>query len=604
MPRHPTIFALVLLAIVLAHSPAALAQKEPDPAEEDPVAATWVWLADAPVNARGLRAPDESPGPIALDLAIQALEITNTTRTPQVLIRPALATRLGAQLASLPLEERLPLLEYLAAHEELAAELAFLLDPRDDIPAAYRVLARLLEAHGDRVAELAPLAAAICVVHDQPRARRVNENTIPLIDPVELFGYYATHERQMRFSLAATPTPIPATLLVYLADATGTIAEYDWARTRYRRDKDLGKRYTEIRYETRALTDEDYTKRVTEAGGYSLQTIREFGGLCADQAYFALSVAKALGVPACSVRGKGGDVSHAWVGFLEQAGRQSLRWNFSTGREAGFEDVQGTLEDPQRGQRLPDAFLSILAMRNSASLERRRASSALVDAAMRLRLKASPSALDPDITAGQLDLLESALRTDLGNLRAWTFARTLLTKPTTTRAQKEHWTMAIDQLAAQMHPDFAFEMLAPIFAAEADLDVRFTLWEWAATRFGGRPDLAARARLAQTRIMLEQGRQSEAILAAHAIFLQYPEAGPHALEALALAEGLLAEAGRQEEALEMYKQAFARLNAPRRLKQNFLEQTSWYQVGRRYAELLEAAGEPRKGAAIRRRLDR
>ncbi|VAX39570.1 hypothetical protein MNBD_PLANCTO03-1671, partial [hydrothermal vent metagenome] len=578
------------------------------PADQDPVAATWVWLADAPLTPRGSRAPDQSPGPNALDLAIQELKITSATRNPQILVRPALAARLGTQLASLPIEERLPLLKYLAAHEELAAELAFLLDPRDDIPAAYRVLARLLEAHGDRVAELAPLAAAICAVHDQPKDRHINENTLPLIDPVELFGYYATHERQMRFSLAEAPTATPATLLVHLADATGTIAEYDWARTRYRRDKNIGNRYKEIAYDTRALTDDGYVKRVTAAGGYSLQTIRELGGVCADQAYFALSVGKALGVPACYVRGKGGETSHAWVGFLEQTGRQSTRWNFTAGRYAEFEDVQGTLLDPQTGETIPDAFLSIVAMSTSASLERRQDSLALVDAASRLGFLASRSSggqgLGPEVVAQQLDLLESALRTDLGNLRAWIFARNLLTRPTTTLAQKEHWTMAIDQLAAQVHPDFAFEMLAPIFAAESDLDIRFNLWDWAATRFGGRPDLAARARLAQTHIMLEQGRQSDAILAAHAVFTQHPDAGPYAVEALVLAERLLEEAGRQEEAMAMYAQAFETLKAPRRLQKDFLAQTSWHQIGTRYAELLEAAGETRQAESLRRRLGR
>ncbi len=606
MPRYPTRHApiLALLIGLLALAQAASAQREPDPTDQDPVAATWIWLSDAPLNTQGYRAPEQSPGPAALDLVIQELRITPTTRNSQTLVRPSLAARLGAQLASLPLEERLPLLNYLAAHEELAAELAFLLDPRDDIPAAYRVLARLIEAHGDRVAELAPLAAAICVVHDQPGARRVNENTIPLIDPVELFGYYEANERQMRFNLAETP----ATLLVHLADATGTIAEYDWARARYRREKDLGKRYKEIEYDTRALTDEGYTKRVTEAGGYSLQSIRELGGVCADQAYFALSVGKALGIPACYVRGKGGDVSHAWVGFLEQTGRQSVRWNFDAGRYAAFEDVQGTLKDPQTGETIPDAFLSIVSMSNSASLERRRSSRALVDAASRLGLQAfqdgTAQGIGPDVAARQLDLLESALRTDLGNLRAWTFARNLLTRPASTLAQKEHWTMAVDQLAAQMHPDFAFEMLAPFFAAEADLNIRFNLWDWAATRFAGRPDLAARARLAQVRIMLEQDRRPDAILAAHAVFTQHPDAGPYAVEALVLAERLLAEAGRQDEALEMYRQAFETLRAPRRMKQNFLAQTSWYQVGTRYAELLEAAGETRKATLLRTRLDR
>ncbi len=604
MPRQATLLVLFLLIVTHRLAPVALAQSNPEAPEPDPIAEVWLWLADAPVNDRGFLNALPSPAAAAFDREIQNLHITNNTRKPQSLARTALAARLGAQLASLPAEERPPLIGFLAEHEDLAAEVAFLLGPRDDIPAAYRVLARLIEAHGDRVPELAPLAAAICAVHDQPRPRRVNENSVPLIDPVELFGYYATNQRQMRFDLTETP----ATVLVHLADAAGTIEEYDWARKRYRRDKDLGNRYKEIAYDSRAATDDDYIKKVTAAGGYSLQTIRQYGGVCADQAYFALSVGKACGIPACYVRGKGGGVSHAWIGFLEQKGRTHTQWNFDAGRYTSFEDVQGTVRDPQTGEDVPDAFLAITAMSTFASPNQRHQSVALADAALRLGYLAYTNSggksVGPEVAAQQLDLLESALRTDLGNLPAWLFARRLVATPTSSLAQKEHWTAAVDQLAAQTNPDFAFEMIAPIFEAEADLDIRFNLWDWAATRFANRSDLAARARLAQTRIMIEQGREPDAIIAAHAVFTQHPKAGPYAVEALALAEHLLAEAGRQDEAIEMYRQAFATLKPPRRLNTDFLRQTSWFQVGNRYAELLEAAGETRKAATIRKRLDR
>lgn len=604
MPRHATLLLLLLLVTVCTIVPSAQAQDEQSAPDPDPVATIWVWLADAPVNDRGFLNALPSPADAAFDLEIQNLRSSNNTQNPRPMVRAALAARLGAQLASLPAEERSPLVHYLTAHEDLAAEIAFLLGPQDDIPAAYRVLAKLIDTHGERIAELAPLAAAICAVHDQPAARRVNENSVPLIDPVKLFGYYAANERHMRFDLSKTP----AVLLVHLADAAGTIEEYDWARKRYARDKNLGNRYKEIAYDTRALTDSDYTKRVTDAGGYSLQTIRQLGGICADQAYYALSVGKACGVPACYVRGKGGGVSHAWIGYLEQRGRTNAQWNFDAGRYTSFEDVQGTVRDPQTGEDVPDAFLAITAMSTFASTDQRRRSVALADAAMRLGYLAYTNdtgrATNPRVAARQLDLLESALRTDLGNLPAWLFARRLLATPTSSLAQKEHWTAAVDQLAAQTNPDFAFEVLAPIFEAETDLNIRFNLWDWAATRFASRPDLAARARLAQTRIMVEQGRAPDAIVAAHAVFTQHPDAGPYAVEALALAEHLLAEAGRQDEAIEMYKQAFTTLKQPRRLAAAFLAQTSWFQVGTRYAELLDAAGETRKAATIQKRLGR
>lgn len=590
----PNLHAAPLLSLALLAAPACT-----QPAAPDPVAETWTWLKDAPVTS--VSSPDDllCPGSAALDRLIPDINIMK----PEGLVRADLAARLSAQLAALPPEERAPIAGFLAQNERLAAEVAFLLGPTDDIPAAYRVLGRLIEGYGTKVADLAPLAAALAAVHDQPRDRRVNENTVHPIDAAELFGYYAANERTMLVSLRDSP----AELLVHLADATGSIAELDWARQRYARDKNVGNRYKEITYDSRALKQTDATKRVTEAGGYTLQAIRERGGVCADQAYFAETVGKAIGIPACYVRGKAGEVSHAWVGFIEQSGRRSLRWNFAAGRYDEFEDTQGKVTDPQTWASIPDAYLAIEAYAAALTPEQRQESTALADAARRSGSLAWQSggeaAITKDLTARQLDLLEAALRRNPGNLEAWVLARNIVASPTSTLAQKERWTQAVDRLAGVSSPDFAVEILTPIFAAEANPAIRANLWDWAAGRFASRPDLAARARLEQARTLVDQGRQSDAAAAARAVFDAYPEAGVVSLESLAMASELLEGLGRGEEVLKMYEQAFRRLRQPRRLASVFLAQTNWFQVGSRYADLLEASGDARKAGEIRRRLD-
>ena len=584
--------AMSLAAVLLGLSPSAGAQKAAEP-PQDPVAAAWVWLADAPVHEGGLLTIDLGPGLDALDHEIQDLD----TRNPQPLARADLAARLSAQLATLPPDERAGLLEHLAEHEGLATEVAFLLGPDDDIPQAYRILSRLFDAHGGLVADLAPLAAAICAVHDQPRNRRVNENTVALIDPVELFAYYAANERAMHFS----PRGAPAEILIHLADATGSIQELDWARKRYGRDKNVGNRYHEITYDTRALRQEGVEKRVTEAGGYSLQSIRQYGGVCADQAYFAQSVGKACGIPACSVVGKGGEVSHAWVGFLEQAGRTGVRWNFTAGRYEDYEDVRGAVQDPQTGRRVPDAFLTIVATTAAITPERRRQSVALADAARRIGYIAwtagGEEAITPELITRQIDLLEASLRLNPGNLDAWLFARNVVASPLASLAQRERWAQAVDQVAGQASPDFAYEILTPIFASEQDPAVRFHLWDWAAQRFARRPDLAAAARVEQARIMVEQDRKTDAVAAARAVFDQY-----NAVDGLVLAEQLLNDLGRQAEVLDMYQQAFRRIRQPSRMQAAFLRQSAWFKVGNHYAELLDAAGNGREAERVRKRL--
>lgn len=592
---HPAaLLAVVHLAAALSHGQPGTDLGKPEQTPPDPVQAVWHWLATDPDPSDAAA----NPGATAFDLALRALD----TRQPEALPRAALAARLGTQLVDLPDTQRAPLIAYLTGHEEVAAELAFLLGPHDQTTAAYAVLARLIEAHAERVAELAPLAAAICVVHDQPREWRINENTVPLIDPVELFGYYAANERSMILDLQHSP----ATLLVHLADAAGTLEEYEWARKRYARDKNIGNRYSEINYDTRSFKQEGVDKRVTEAGAYSLQSIRQLGGVCADQAYYALSVGKACGIPACYVRGKTDGAGHAWVGFVEQSGRRGIRWNFSAGRFGDFEEVRGSVTDPQTWQVVPDGDLAVASASVSIPLERRRQSAALVDAASRLGYPArqrGQAGAPPETRASQLDLLEAALRLDPGNLSAWRFARNLIATPDSTLEQKEHWTQAVDQLAAQSYPDFAFEFVEPIFRAEEDPAVKLNLWDWAANRFAPRPDLAARARLAQTRVMIQQDRKPDAIAAARAVFDQYADAGPAAVEALTLAEQLLTELGQPDEALRMYEQAFRQLRQPGRMNSLFFKQTTWYQVGSRYAELLETAGDARKAQTLRKRLE-
>ncbi|MBK7406549.1 MAG: hypothetical protein IPJ41_18620 [Phycisphaerales bacterium] len=597
----------ILAGTALGQSKAAPSTKPPSTSREqpqhdapEPLPPTWIWLETAPITPYSILEPPPSPGQAAFDALIMDINVSK----PDGLARADLAARLGAQLAALEPAPRKAITALFKAHEDLAAEVVFLLGDRDDIPAAYGVLQRLIDAHGERVAELAPLAAAIAAVYDRPGDRRINENTVSPIDPVELFGYYAGNERAMQISLRETPAP----LLTYLASATGSVAELDWARQRYARDKNIGNRYKEISYDTRAFRETDAQKRVTASGAYTLESIRQNGGVCADQAYFAETVGKAVGVPACYVRGRSGDASHAWVGFVEQSGRRALRWNFSAGRYKEFEDTQGKVVDPQTGDSVPDAYLSIEAYSASLTPEQRRESIALADAARRAAslawARGGDGSVTPDLTARQLNLLEAALRRDAGNLDGWILARNIVASPTATLEQKERWTQAVDRLAGNSSPDFAMEILTPVFAAVADPAARAHLWDWAAGRFASRPDLAARARLEQVRTLVEQGRKPEAVGAAKAVFDAFPEVGPPAIESLDLAARLLSDEGRGQEVVKLYEQAFRRLRQPQRMAKIFLVQTSWYQVGSRYAAALEASGDNRTASDVRRRLDR
>ncbi|MFG0260042.1 MAG: hypothetical protein ACF8LK_06780 [Phycisphaerales bacterium JB041] len=584
----------------LAAALPAHAQRSRKPEPSPHLQPSWEWLKEAPKADDDHLIQGAGPGVAAFDTVLPELDTTNLDD----LIYKGLAVRLDAQLTMLTKGEREPLIEFLQQHESLAAEMAFLLVHQDNIGNAYRVLARLIEAHGEKVAELAPLAAAICAVHDDPKPRHVNENTVPMIDAVELFGYFADNERSMLFDLENTP----ATLLLFVADANGTLNELEWARRRYGRDRNVGNRYQEITYDHAAFETDGAVKKVTASGDYSLPSIREHGGICADQAYFAMTVGKAAGVPAVYVRGKGGDVSHAWLGFLERASSRAARWNFDAGRYPSYEDLRGKVLEPQTWTEVPDADLSIAGLSTWVRPEARFQSIVLTDAALRLGVVAwqeeGPEAMNADLTARQLEVLERALRLDSGNVRAWMLARARLASDLATLEQREHWANATEQLAGRTAPDFAFDMYEAMFNAVADPEVRYTLWDWAVTRFGDRMDLPAKARVYQINILIEQDKPEEAYKLARSAFEKYHKGGEFALEALRIAERLVAERGDTKATLDLYRWAFSKPRTPGKMQPAFLRQTTWFKVGSRYLSLLLQAGDQRTANAVRRQLDR
>ena len=73
----------------------------------------------------------------------------------------------------------------------------------------------------------------------------------------------------------------------------------------------LGGAYSMIRYrmDRAALGKDPYTN-------YTFQEILDEGGICMDQAYFAVNTAKCNGIPSAYVTGDGNRGPHAWVNLL------------------------------------------------------------------------------------------------------------------------------------------------------------------------------------------------------------------------------------------------------------------------------------------------
>lgn len=598
------------------------------------VAGCAIFLAQLAVQAGAAnRAPPFDPAAVTDQLnaihhrlaegeAMEKIE-TDARATFDALVaygRPADSARLAraywlgelaGHLQQLAPEPRRSLAAYLAEHEALAKALVFTIAPRDHPAKAYRVLDTLRQTQPDRLPRYANLAAALCVVHDQPLVRRVNENRVTAPEPTALFKYFIRHESRMRFDLKR----MPPVMLTWVVDATAGIEEMQWALKHYAGDRAVGRRFFDVEYDYEHLRT-GRQKRVT-VEGLTLPNIRKYGGVCADQAYFAASVGKAIGVPTAVASGRGGDVAHAWVGYLA-AGRGGARWDFDAGRYPAFQGLRGMVRNPQTRRRVPDSYVSLLAESIGVSAADRRAAIAYTAAAKRLaRADEADAPFRPDPIAGdaepnlpeggvetgvdrQLRLLSRALQRNAGYDRAWFAIGDLIAQGEPSLEQVRDWAEKTQRFTGRKYPDFALAMLQPMIQRVADPAEQQKLWDGAFRLFARRSDLAAEIRMAQGKLWEEQGEPRRAGRLYQDVINRYLDAGPFAIRALRRAEAMLEESGLQDRIPRLYASAWERVKRPD--ANAFIRQSNWYRIGKLYADRLEDAGQNNRANAIRQSL--
>lgn len=126
----------------------------------------------------------------------------------------------------------------------------------------------------------------------------------------QVFEYFV--EMDTAHELLADITKLSPSELLFVVDVRLPRSEMDWARKKVRLTrKGWGGAYSMIRYrmDRAALNKDPYTS-------YTFQEILDEGGICMDQAYFAVNTAKCNGIPAAYVTGDGNRGGHAWVNLL------------------------------------------------------------------------------------------------------------------------------------------------------------------------------------------------------------------------------------------------------------------------------------------------
>ncbi len=552
-------------------------------------------------------------GPALLDLTLlfDTLIAHAPTRDLAAWREVAAARRMVSHLAALPPSTRRDLFPFLRRSPTLATTLAFLVRSDEDPAPVYRLLDRLRRERGDHLERYATLTAAICVVHDTPLSHTINENTANADDPVAIFDFFRSTERNLLLGLRE----VPAELLIYVVDTTAPIDQMAWAQGKYKGDRQVGQRFFDVKYDIDHFRRET-PKKVTVAG-FSFRNILEHGGVCADQAYFAAHVGKSIGVPTAYVRGRDGTVSHAWVGYLQAKGR-AVAWNFDTGRYDRYQVVRGMLMDPQSGAWIPDSYLGVLAESMTTPAADRHGAAALIDAAKRLgEIRAAdapfpPATPDPAVAvsqmpraasaAAQVELIEAALNKTPGSTAGWFALRDLAAAGDLSLSELKRWSEVLFRLCGRSYPEFSLEILSPMIASVASTRDQDALWRSAFKTYSARPDLAAEIRFAQGRMWEAAGDRARAWDCYQDVVTRFPNASSAAVQAVNNCRRMLADAGKDAAALPMLESAWKQTKKPTNMGPTFVLQSNWYRLGRMYVRELEKAGRDREAAKIRQQL--
>ncbi|MEX0875868.1 MAG: hypothetical protein WD114_00275, partial [Phycisphaerales bacterium] len=373
-------------------------------------------------------------------------------------------------------------------------------------------------------------------------------------------------------------------------------------------------RFKEIMYDTLHY-ELGQPKRVTTAAGpFTLQKIKQHGGVCADQAYYAEHVAKACGVPSVYVVAKGADVSHAWVGFVEARGRR-MEWNFDAGRYDAYQDLRGNIVNPQTGKRVSDGMVGILGSAMGAPNEEVLATRAAARAVNRMNQRAWRPGNDIQLDdrgnvrsarAGsvedQLALLRAVLTDNAGAPAAWNMVREIAAMSGMTEQQMDTWTRAVMQLAGRRHQDFAYDFLVDMISTVNDAQRQHEMWEWAFNQFRSRPDLAAGIRFRQGALWSQNNNQEYAWLAYKDVADRFINEGPMVVEALSSMGEMLDRADKRDQLVPVLEDAARRVRRPGEMGTQFATQSNFYKINSMLADEYERMGRTQQASQLRQQI--
>ena len=517
---------------------------------------------------------------------------------------------------------------------------AWLVDNRPIARRMFRAMAdvpwpkiALASLHELQAAEAKAVAAypELAVAFASSRAmRHYREQEAPMT-MVESFRWYTAPRTPFRYDLKLMPYELSR----FLASTRLSLVERKWAVNTYRKHKDPARTYFDLKY------DDDYyqkgvPKKISKLP-YTLQNLRKVGGVCIDQGYYAAEICKAMGIPAVIVTGEGSSgIGHAWLARLKiSRGGRSARWDTQTGRYQAHQYFSGDVTNPATGRSMHDSELTLAGAAAQLSLARREhADAAVLLAKMVDKAHVAEAEADLSVLAklaatyneamadkrkhikvapvwstaarkldGKLveDLIAKAIDRNLAERPAWEL---IIKLRKADRLDAKHLGRFFDTLVtktAKSHPEYSCRMVMRIVPTIKDTTQRVGVYKRSLGVYGFRPDLQGKLLIALADDYRDRDVKDKALAMygkAASECINVPEV---VLKATKRAEELLAAMDQTGKAIQMYMTLFSKTR-PEKTASAFQQQTSHYQLGKRLAELLEAAGRAKDAAAVRAKI--
>ncbi len=436
-----------------------------------------------------------------------------------------------------------PMQNWFSQHPEIKEEFFIALQPEfDNVPAALALFNQLRQRYPDKIVPYANLAIATAVTWDTPdngvydygphQRRTRSELPEGMLGALDNFQYFTAAQR----AIQGRAQLLPWEFLTLLVDHRTPSTERNWAVKSYlAQAATIGACYKDVPYDYEMLNSQGEQCRLA-GKPYTLENIRQFGGVCAMQADFAARVAKCLGAPAAYVGGdsNSGD-THAWVMWvaLRQVTGNAVDFRLeSYGRYRGDQYYVGNLRDPQTGQRITDRELELRLETIGANFIANRQANLLMRVFRLLKRK-----VPLDVTA-QLQFLNGMIALSPGNEQAWRAVAAMAKDGGLTPAhfrQYQSLTNRLFDTFARL-PDFTWTIFDDLISYY-DPRRRIEKYEQLKNLYvaAKRPDLACEAQLKLTDYLLKDKQRERAVEELAEAIRRFPDEGryvPHMLDRL------------------------------------------------------------------------